>query len=79
MALRSGGVPVLGFTWGALSDEIDTQHGLRVERNEANPVGLYDLAREPRPVAREYRELVARWRQVLSVPDARPDGAAESA
>ena len=40
---------------------IDWQHGLRVERNDLHPVGLYDLDRRPRPVARRYREIVASW------------------
>ena len=69
MALRSTGVPVVGFTWGALTDEVDTQHGLRAERHEPNPVGLYDLARRARPAADEYRTLATRWGRLLDVPE----------
>jgi len=61
VALRSSGVPVCGFTWYSLTDQIDWQHALRVERNDVHPVGLYDLGRRPRPVAHRYREIVASW------------------
>ena len=50
-----------GFTWYSLTDQIDWQHALRVERNDVHPVGLYDLDRRPRPVAHRYREIVASW------------------
>jgi beta-glucosidase len=60
--LRASGVPVCGFTWYSLTDQIDWQHALRFERNELHPVGLYDLKRRPRPVAQRYREIVATWR-----------------
>jgi beta-glucosidase/6-phospho-beta-glucosidase/beta-galactosidase len=72
LALRSAGVPVHGFTWYSLTDQIDWQHALRVERNDLHPVGLYDLQRRIRPVGRAYRDLIARWRPELS----RSDGAA---
>jgi beta-glucosidase len=68
MNLRRSGIPVHGFTWYSLTDQIDWQHALRVERNEVHPVGLYDLNRKIRPVGVAYRELVARWRD--SIPDA---------
>ncbi|MFL5553709.1 MAG: glycoside hydrolase family 1 protein, partial [Gemmatimonadaceae bacterium] len=59
MALRGAGIPVMGFTWFSLTDQIDWQHGLRVERNDVYPVGLYDLKRRVRPVGIAYRELIA--------------------
>jgi beta-glucosidase/6-phospho-beta-glucosidase/beta-galactosidase len=61
MALRRSGIPVYGFTWYSLTDQIDWQHALRVERNDLHPVGLYDLQRRIRPVGAAYRDLVARW------------------
>jgi beta-glucosidase/6-phospho-beta-glucosidase/beta-galactosidase len=66
IALRSAGIPVRGFTWYSLTDQIDWQHALRVERNDLHPVGLYDLQRRPRPVARRYREIVANWGAAVS-------------
>ena len=61
LALRASGVPVRGFTWYSLTDQIDWQYALRVEHNHLHPVGLYDLNRRPRPVAARYREIVANW------------------
>jgi beta-glucosidase len=57
--LRAAGIPVRGFTWYSLTDQIDWQHALRVERNELHPVGLYDLDRRIRPVGEAYRRLIA--------------------
>ena len=65
MALRASGIPVTGFTWYSLTDQIDWQHALRVERNDLHPVGLYDLERRIRPVGVRYREIVRQWRGVL--------------
>jgi beta-glucosidase/6-phospho-beta-glucosidase/beta-galactosidase len=61
MALRASGVPVKGFTWYSLTDQIDWQHALRVERNELHPVGMYDLQRRVRPVGQRYQEIVRSW------------------
>ena len=55
-----------GFTWYSLTDQIDWQHGLRVERTDLHPVGLYDLRRRERPVARRYREIVAQWAPIFA-------------
>ena len=66
MQLRASGIPVQGFTWYSLTDQIDWQHALRVERNDLHPVGLYDLERKPRPVADRYREIIARWGPVFA-------------
>lgn len=61
-ALVAAGLPTHGFTWYSLTDQIDWQHALRVERNDIHPVGLFDLERRIRPVGTAYRELVARFR-----------------
>jgi beta-glucosidase/6-phospho-beta-glucosidase/beta-galactosidase len=66
LALRSAGVPMVGFTWYSLTDQIDWQHCLRVERNDLHAVGLYDLHRNVRPVGLAYRDLVARWGRVMA-------------
>ena len=55
----------MGFTWYSLTDQIDWQHALRVERNDLHAVGLYDLRRRIRPVGVRYKEIVAEWRDVL--------------
>jgi hypothetical protein len=63
--MRSTGIPVLGFTWYSLTDQIDWQHALRVERNDLHPVGLYDMRRRIRPVGTRYQQIVADWREIL--------------
>jgi beta-glucosidase/6-phospho-beta-glucosidase/beta-galactosidase len=65
MTMRAGGIPVTGFTWYPLTDQIDWQHALRVERNDVHPVGLYDLARRIRPAGVRYKAIVAQWRGIL--------------
>ena len=64
--LRSVGVPVCGFTWYSLTDQVDWQYALRYERNHLHAVGLYDLKRRPRPVAHRYREIISQWSSALS-------------
>ena len=59
--MRESGIPIRGFTWYSLTDQIDWQHALRVERNDVHPVGLYDLDRQIRPVGRRYQEIVREW------------------
>lgn len=58
-ALRASGIPVMGFTWYSLTDQMDWQYALRVERNDVHPVGLFDLRRRMRPVGAAYREIIA--------------------
>ena len=70
LAMRASGIPVMGFTWYSLTDQIDWQHALRVERNDLHTVGMYDLDRKVRPVGREYQEIIKRWRRVLDAPAA---------
>jgi beta-glucosidase/6-phospho-beta-glucosidase/beta-galactosidase len=76
LALRAAGIPVHGFTWYSLTDQIDWQYALRFMRNEVHPVGLYDLDRRIRPVGVAYRELIARWRAGERDGAAAPAGAA---
>ena len=65
IAMRAEGIPVTGFTWYSLTDQIDWQHCLREERNDLHAVGLYDLDRRIRPVGRRYKEIIAQWRGQL--------------
>jgi beta-glucosidase len=65
VSLRTSGIPVTGFTWYSLTDQIDWQHLLRVERNDVHDVGLYDLNRKIRPVGRRYRDIIEQWRAVM--------------
>ena len=63
--LKQDGVPIVGFTWYSLTDQIDWDTALREENNRVNACGLYDLDRKIRPVGEAYRELIERWREIL--------------
>jgi beta-glucosidase/6-phospho-beta-glucosidase/beta-galactosidase len=65
LRVRNKGIPVIGFTWYSLTDQIDWHIALREERNELTPVGLYDLDRNIRPVGKAYKQLIQDWRDVL--------------
>jgi beta-glucosidase/6-phospho-beta-glucosidase/beta-galactosidase len=68
LRMRRDGVPVLGFTWYSLTDQIDWDIGLTKKRGTVNPCGLYDLKRQPRPVAAAYRALLEEFGQITIVP-----------
>ncbi len=65
LRVRNDGVPVVGFTWYSLTDQVDWIHALREKRGDVDPVGLYDLDRGIRPVGAAFRKLIADWRGVL--------------
>ena len=70
LKVRADGVPVLGFTWYSLTDQLDWDSGLARKNGTVIPCGLYDLARRPRPVAAAYRQLLAAFGQITIVPHA---------
>lgn len=65
LRVRNKGVPILGFTWYSLTDQVDWDTALRENIGRVNPLGLYDLDRKPRAVGKAYKELIAEWREVL--------------
>ena len=65
LRLRNVGIPILGFTWYSLTDQMDWDTALREDNNSVTPVGLYDLDRAIRPVGESYRQLIADWSGVL--------------
>ena len=65
LRVRNNGVPVIGFTWYSLTDQVDWDTALREQNGRVDPVGLYDLDRNIRPVGEAYKRLVADWREVL--------------
>ena len=65
LRVRNDGVPILGFTWYSLTDQVDWDTALREPNGHVNPLGLYDLDRRPRAVGTAYRELIREWREVL--------------
>lgn len=67
LRLRADGVPIIGFTWYSLTDQVDWDCGLRYERGRVNPLGLYNLDRRIRPVGEAYKRMVAEWRGIQPV------------
>jgi beta-glucosidase len=65
LRVRNDGVPVIGFTWYSLTDQMDWAVALREEKNIVDEVGLYDLDRKIRPVGKAYKKLISDWRDVL--------------
>ena len=63
--LKEDGVPIIGFTWYSLTDQVDWDTALREDNGNVNPLGLYDLDRKIRPVGEAYRRLVEQWRDIL--------------
>ena len=70
LRVRNDGVPVLGFTWYSLTDQVDWDTALRENRGIVNPLGLFDLDRNIRAVGKAYRKLIADWRDVLPTQSA---------
>ena len=58
LRMRQDGMPVIGFTWYSLVDQVDWDIGLRERRGTVNGCGLYAMDRTPNPVAAEYRALI---------------------
>jgi beta-glucosidase/6-phospho-beta-glucosidase/beta-galactosidase len=65
MRIRNDGVPIIGFTWYSLTDQVDWDSALRKDNNNVNPLGLFDLDRNIRPVGEAYKELIREWKDVL--------------
>jgi beta-glucosidase/6-phospho-beta-glucosidase/beta-galactosidase len=63
--LKLDGVPVVGFTWYSLTDQVDWDTALREDNGRVNPLGLVDLDRNLRPVGHAYKKLIGAWRQIL--------------
>ncbi|HEU5284921.1 MAG TPA: family 1 glycosylhydrolase [Sphingomicrobium sp.] len=56
--LRGAGVPLVGFTWYSLTDQVDWDIALAQALGKVNPVGLFDLNRDVRPVGLSYKHLI---------------------
>jgi beta-glucosidase/6-phospho-beta-glucosidase/beta-galactosidase len=56
--LRHSGVPLIGFTWYSLVDQIDWEHAIAEPLGIVSPVGLFDLNRDPRAVGLSYKHLI---------------------
>ena len=65
LRVRNDGIPIVGFTWYSLTDQVDWDTALREDNGRLHPVGLYDLDRKIRPAGEAYKKLISDWRQVL--------------
>lgn len=63
--LKQDGVPIIGFTWYSLQDQVDWDTGLREDNGRVNPIGLCNLDRNINPVGHAYKKLISVWRQKL--------------
>ncbi|HEY8269944.1 MAG TPA: family 1 glycosylhydrolase [Pseudobdellovibrionaceae bacterium] len=63
--VRNKGIPMVGFTWYSLTDQVDWDTALCEDNGRVNPLGLFNLDRKIRPVGRAYKELINSWRLVL--------------
>lgn len=63
--LQQDGVPIIGFTWYSLQDQVDWDTGLREDNQRVNELGLCDLDRNIRPVGYAYKKMIDEWRNIL--------------
>jgi beta-glucosidase/6-phospho-beta-glucosidase/beta-galactosidase len=66
LRLKDDGVPILGFTWYSLLDQVDWDSGLAEAAGRVNRYGLYGLDRRAHRVGVAYRELIRTWRDRVS-------------
>ena len=65
LRVRNNGVPIIGFTWYSLTDQVDWDTQLQENNGRVNALGLADLDRNLRPVGAAYRDLIKAWTEVL--------------
>jgi beta-glucosidase/6-phospho-beta-glucosidase/beta-galactosidase len=65
MRVRNDGMPIVGFTWYSLTDQVDWDSALRENNGNVNTLGLYDLDRNIRAVGKAYKQLIIDWSDVL--------------
>jgi beta-glucosidase/6-phospho-beta-glucosidase/beta-galactosidase len=64
--LKQDRVPIVGFTWYSLQDQVDWDTGLRENNGRVNALGLCDLNRNIRPVGYAYKRLIQQWKPAMS-------------
>jgi hypothetical protein len=65
--IREAGVPVVGFTWYSLTDQVDWDIAVSRPVGNVTPVGLFDLNRDLRSVGLAYKQLIEMYRDSVSV------------
>jgi beta-glucosidase/6-phospho-beta-glucosidase/beta-galactosidase len=67
--LAKADVPLVGFTWYSLTDQIDWSIAMAEAVGLVYPVGLFDLNRESRTVGLAYKHLIDTYRDVPGYRD----------
>jgi len=67
LRMRRDGIPVLGFTWYSLTDQVDWDTQLAEKNGRVMACGLYDWDRNPRPVAGEYQKLIKEFGKITAM------------
>ncbi|HEY4070210.1 MAG TPA: family 1 glycosylhydrolase [Sphingomicrobium sp.] len=70
--LAKAGVPLVGFTWYSLVDQIDWSIAMSDSIGLVDPVGLFDLNREPRVVGLAYKHLIDMYRSQPAYRECEP-------
>ncbi len=63
--LKMDNIPVIGFTWYSLIDQVDWDTALREDNGRVNALGMYDMNRNIRPLGIAYQKLIQQWTPVL--------------
>jgi hypothetical protein len=67
--MRKSNVPMVGFTWYSLTDQIDWNIALTKAIGLVFPVGLFDLNRDVRTVGLAYKQLIDMYADVPEFRD----------
>ena len=70
--IQLAGVPVVGFTWYSVTDQVDWDTGLSKPMGTVNPVGLFDLNRDPRSVGQAYKHLIRTFSDEPDIRECQP-------
>ncbi|HEX3422725.1 MAG TPA: family 1 glycosylhydrolase [Sphingomicrobium sp.] len=70
--LSKAGVPLVGFTWYSLTDQIDWSIAMAKPIGLVYPVGLFDLNREARIVGLAYKQLIDLYRDQPDYLECKP-------
>jgi beta-glucosidase/6-phospho-beta-glucosidase/beta-galactosidase len=71
--LRQDGVPIVGFTWYSVIDQVDWDTALRENNGRVDPLGLYDIDRKIRPVGEAFKKLISQWSSILPLEALHPN------
>ena len=70
--LRDAGLPIRGFCWYSLTDQVDWDTCMREANDTVNSFGLVDMSRVRRPVGHAYEALARQAQAGITVAMARP-------